>query len=78
MLETTVNNTYLEKLHLKLAKNRESARNSRKRKKIYIDLLEKKVNELTQELFAARKQIEANNATQNQANIQSKLVIFCF
>jgi hypothetical protein len=31
----------------RLAKNRESARNSRKRKKIYIELLESKVKELT-------------------------------
>lgn len=30
--------------HKRLKKNRESAKNSRQRKKIYIDLLEKKVN----------------------------------
>ncbi|EAR85543.2 bZIP transcription factor (macronuclear) [Tetrahymena thermophila SB210] len=34
----------------RLKKNRESARNSRQRKKIYIDLLEKKVTELTKEI----------------------------
>jgi hypothetical protein len=34
----------------KLAKNRESARNSRKRKKIYVELLETKVSELTEEI----------------------------
>ncbi|CAK60889.1 unnamed protein product (macronuclear) [Paramecium tetraurelia] len=34
----------------RLAKNRESARNSRKRKKIYIELLENKVKELTEQL----------------------------
>ena len=34
----------------KLAKNRESARNSRKRKKIYVELLETKVSELTDEI----------------------------
>jgi len=34
----------------KLARNRESARNSRKRKKIYIELLETKVSALTEEL----------------------------
>lgn len=33
----------IEKLNKKLEKNRESARNSRKRKKIYIELLESKV-----------------------------------
>jgi hypothetical protein len=31
---------------MKLARNRESARNSRKRKKIYLELLENKVAEL--------------------------------
>lgn len=36
----------IEKLNQKLARNRESARNSRKRKKIYIEMLEKKVNSL--------------------------------
>ena len=30
----------------KLAKNRESAKNSRKRKKVYVELLETKVEEL--------------------------------
>jgi hypothetical protein len=34
---------------MKLAKNRESARNSRNRKKIYIELLEAKVDEITHE-----------------------------
>lgn len=32
-----------EKDKMKLARNRESARNSRKRKKIYLELLENKV-----------------------------------
>lgn len=32
-----------EKLNMKLKRNRESARNSRKRKKMYIELLETKV-----------------------------------
>jgi len=34
----------------RLAKNRESARNSRKRKKAYLQMLETKVSKLTQEL----------------------------
>ncbi len=33
---------FLERLNKKLEKNRESARNSRKRKKVYIELLENK------------------------------------
>ena len=35
--------TKINRNDIKLAKNRESARNSRKRKKVYIDLLENKV-----------------------------------
>lgn len=34
----------------KLAKNRESARNSRRRKKIYLELLENKVTKLSEQL----------------------------
>lgn len=34
----------------KLEKNRESARNSRKRKKLYIELLEQKVADLSERL----------------------------
>ncbi|KAM3141936.1 hypothetical protein pb186bvf_006022 [Paramecium bursaria] len=40
----------------KLAKNRESARNSRARKKIYYELLETKVNELQDEVDRLREQ----------------------
>lgn len=71
-------NEITERLHQKLVKNRESARNSRKRKKIYVELLEKKVQELTQELFAARKQLEAANINSNQTAVQSKLVFHFF
>lgn len=42
---------FKEKLNQKLAKNRESARNSRKRKKIYIELLETKVLDLVKLRF---------------------------
>ena len=45
----------IEKMNVKLARNRESARNSRKRKKVYIELLEKKVESLTNELATTRK-----------------------
>lgn len=58
----------------KLAKNRESARNSRMRKKIYVDLLEKKVEQLTQELEAARKQIEQMAANSSNQSGLTKLV----
>jgi len=61
-----------EKLDMKLARNRESARNSRKRKKIYIELLEKKVDQLTQELESTKKQLELNSCNLNKMNLQSK------
>lgn len=40
----------LERDSDKLAKNRESARNSRKRKKIYLEMLEHKVTNLSENL----------------------------
>jgi len=65
-----------EKLNVKLARNRESARNSRKRKKVYIELLEKKVAQLQQELANSRKQLELNSNSFNKLCGQSKLVKF--
>jgi hypothetical protein len=44
----------------KLAKNRESARNSRKRKKIYLELLENKVTKLSEQLESSKKVYEKN------------------
>jgi hypothetical protein len=41
-----------------LEKNKISARKSRKRKKIYIMLLENKIAELTEELSNSKKEIE--------------------
>ena len=38
-------------MHRKLERNRESAKNSRKRKKIYIELLEKKVIFFEQNIY---------------------------
>ena len=58
----------------KLAKNRESARNSRKRKKIYIELLEKKIEKLQQELTSTKKQLEMNVATLDKATKNSQIV----
>jgi len=62
----------LEKLNMKLAKNRESARNSRIRKKVYIELLEKTVDQLQTELVTARKQLENNSSNLNKVSFQSK------
>lgn len=64
----------IEKLNVKLARNRESARNSRKRKKVYIELLEKKVSQLQQELVNSKKQLELNSNSFNKLCGQSKLM----
>jgi len=44
-----------DKEQIKLARNRESARNSRKRKKMYLELLEKKVTQLSEFLQESKK-----------------------
>lgn len=49
-----------DKSKLKLARNRESARNSRKRKKIYLELLENKVTQLN-EFLNESKEINKNS-----------------
>lgn len=64
----------LDKLNLKLKRNRESARNSRKRKKIYIDLLETKVTELSDELALANKQLEINAINLSKMSSQARMV----
>eukprot|EP01017_Pseudomicrothorax_dubius_P051018 TRINITY_DN974_c0_g1_i3.p1 TRINITY_DN974_c0_g1~~TRINITY_DN974_c0_g1_i3.p1 ORF type:complete len:354 (+),score=79.94 TRINITY_DN974_c0_g1_i3:58-1119(+) len=57
----------------KLERNRESARNSRKRKKIYIELLERKVVELNEENQNLRKHLDENvNLAKSQ--FQSKIL----
>ena len=79
-------------MEIKQAKNRESARNSRKRKKIYIELLEKKVylinkhnqklsflykvDQLTQELNTTKKQLELNTCSLNKMTTQTQMVSF--
>ncbi|CAD8154908.1 unnamed protein product [Paramecium octaurelia] len=55
----------------KLAKNRESARNSRRRKKIYLELLENKVTKLSEQLDVFKN---VNERTQQLAiNLQNKI-----
>jgi predicted RNase H-like nuclease (RuvC/YqgF family) len=68
-------NNQLEKLDIKLAKNRESARNSRIRKKVYIDLLEKTVDKLQRELAETKKQLEQYINNSNKISFQPKPVI---
>lgn len=55
----------------KLAKNRESARNSRRRKKIYLELLENKVTKLSESLEQFKS---VNEKTQDLAlTLQNKI-----
>lgn len=50
----------------KLERNRESARNSRQRKKFYMELLEDKVQQLQQEISEAQSKLEENNNEYNK------------
>ena len=65
-------------MNIKLARNRESARKSRRRKKVYIELLEKKVDALQQELNATVKQLEQNTTSLSQVTVQNKIVTWKF
>lgn len=64
-----------EKINYKLAKNRESARNSRKRKKMYFEMLESKVVELSDELKEAKNRIKYLEENQDKLFYHSKIVI---
>ena len=57
----------------KLIRNRESARNSRKRKKIYIELLENKVSELSTELNDAKAMVFENQKSFQNLCVQSRV-----
>jgi hypothetical protein len=50
-----------EKRNKRLAKNRESARNSRKRKKLYLQHLEERVSALTEEVAALTQELETTS-----------------
>ncbi|KAL4506053.1 hypothetical protein ABPG72_013814 [Tetrahymena utriculariae] len=67
------NKNYEKKLNEKLVRNRESARNSRKRKKIYIELLETKVANLNEELEKTKRALESNNQYLNKMSFQTQL-----
>jgi hypothetical protein len=55
--------TYTEdSAQAKLIRNRECARNSRKRKKIYIELLENRVNVLNEELEKCKRIIKGQTS----------------
>ncbi len=57
-----------------MARNRESAKNSRKRKKIYFEMLESKVVELSDELAAAKLKIKNLEENQEKLTNHSKIV----
>ena len=64
-----------EKINLKKAKNRESARNSRKRKIVYFDKLEEHVIELNEKLNAAKNKIKQLEESQDKLPYHSKIVL---
>lgn len=57
----------------KLLRNRESARNSRKRKKMYIELLENKVSELSSELLEMKSLVFENQKNIDGLSVQNDL-----
>lgn len=57
-----------------MAKNRESAKNSRNRKKVYVEMLEAKVIELNEELKLARQTIKHLTESLKQLGFHSKIV----
>jgi len=57
----------------KLIRNRESARNSRKRKKIYIELLENKVSDLSAELTDTKALVFENQKNYQNLCVQNKV-----
>eukprot|EP01016_Furgasonia_blochmanni_P001397 TRINITY_DN1052_c0_g1_i21.p2 TRINITY_DN1052_c0_g1~~TRINITY_DN1052_c0_g1_i21.p2 ORF type:complete len:389 (-),score=78.56 TRINITY_DN1052_c0_g1_i21:651-1817(-) len=61
------------KTNMKLARNRESARNSRRRKKVYIELLEKKVGQLRDELTETKERLEQSNKLLQKSLLQNKM-----
>jgi len=61
---------------LRKERNKESAKNTRKRKKIYIELLENKISELTMELNFIQDQIKLAKINRNIDNIMK--IIYCF
>ncbi|CAD8192837.1 unnamed protein product [Paramecium octaurelia] len=60
----------------KLIRNRECARNSRKRKKIYIELLETRVNSLNEELEKCKRIIKGQASCQQQLGSNQQLQNF--
>ena len=61
-----------------MQRNRESARNSRERKKIYIKLLENKVEELSANIENQNVALQKKNENFNQLLSSMKYVIIIF
>lgn len=72
----TMSNTVLSLTDLRREKNKESAKNTRKRKKIYTDLLENKIKELIVELGFVKEQVKL--AKINQSHDALMKVIYGF
>lgn len=73
-----VNNPYVqqERKMQKVVKNREAARNSRKRKKLYIELLESKVHSLSASLSSVRSNKARRNSMILKPCFQHSIPIF--
>lgn len=52
-------------------------RNNREKKKMYVELLEKKVQALTEELSITKKQLDCYRVSLDQAREQAKAVCYC-
>ncbi|CAK63956.1 unnamed protein product (macronuclear) [Paramecium tetraurelia] len=63
----------IDSVQQKLAKNRESARNSRARKKLYYELLETKVKELQEEIQRLKESNQARICNKIEENFQTFL-----
>ncbi|CAD8142581.1 unnamed protein product [Paramecium octaurelia] len=77
--EPSSSSKQLENEDQKMIRNRESARNSRQRKKLYINLLEKKVEDLNQAIGQLRKSTESTFQTihsvlEQNSSIQDMIV----
>ncbi|CAD8128080.1 unnamed protein product [Paramecium sonneborni] len=62
-----------DSIQAKLIRNRECAKNSRKRKKIYLELLENRVNTLKEELDKCKKIIKGHNSYMQQIESNTQL-----
>lgn len=66
-----------ERKNKRLARNRESARNSRRRKKQYIQYLESRVAQLTQEIASLKSGLAHTTAPPDQTFVTQRKELYC-